>query len=134
MACKPHHFLAAVLAFSSLSTGEAWAASVTGEQLLYLCTANMGGKGNALLSAECMGYIVGVADTFDCIDATQLFNRTNSEKVSQPKLVEHVVIYLQKHPAARKREAFEVVGLALTKHFPCQPTAKIRGIDTTQTD
>lgn len=128
MTYKPNHLLAAALAITSLSVGEAAAASVTGEQLLHLCTASMGGKGSALLAAECMGYIVGVADTFDCIDATQSFNNNNSAKVSQPKLVQHVVVYLEKHPAAKERNAFEVVGLALTKHFPCKPTATIRGI------
>jgi hypothetical protein len=132
MARKPHHLLAAVLALTTISTGEATAASVTGEQLLYLCTSNMGGKGNPLTASQCMGFIVGVADTFDCIDASQLFNRANSAKVSQPRLVDHVVKYLIKHPSAQKREAFEVIGLALAAHFPCQPTAMIRGIETPQ--
>lgn len=126
---KPHHLLAAVFAFTSLYAGEASAASVTGQQLLSLCTANMGGNGNALEAAECMGFIVGVADTFDCLDATQLFNRTNSAKMSQPQLVHHVVQYIENHPAAQGREAFSVIGLALAAYFPCQPTAVIRGID-----
>lgn len=125
----PHLLLAAVLTFTGLSAGEAGAASVTGQQLLGLCTANMGGNGNALEAAECMGFIVGVADTFDCIDATQLFNRANSAKVTQPQLVSYVVNYLEKHPGAKQREAFSVIGLALAAHFPCQPTAVIRGIE-----
>ncbi len=132
MTYKTHRLLATALVFATLSTGEATAASVTGEQLLYLCTSNMGGKGNPLTAAECMGFIVGVTDTFDCIDASQLFNRANSAKVSQPRLVEHVVKYLTKHPTAQKREAFEVIGLALAAHFPCQPTAVIRGINGLQ--
>jgi Rap1a immunity proteins len=134
MTYKSNLVLAAVLALTSLTAGEATAASVTGEQLLYLCTSNMGGRGNPLTAAECMGFVVGVADTFDCVDATQLFNRNNSAKVSQPRLVVHVVEYLTKYPAAQKREAFEVVGLALAPHFPCQPTAVIKGIDAPQAD
>lgn len=129
MTYKPYHLLAAVFALTSLSAGDAQAASVTGQQLLALCTANMGGNGNALEAAECMGFIVGVADTFDCIDATQLFNRTNSAKISQPELVQHVVNYIERHPASQGREAFSVVGLALAAHFPCQPTALIKGIE-----
>lgn len=129
MTNKPYHLLAVVFALTSLSAGDARAASVTGQQLLSLCTANMGGNGNALEAAECMGFIVGIADTFDCIDATQLFNRTNSAKISQPELVQHVVNYIERHPASQGREAFSVVGLALAAHFPCQPTALIRGIE-----
>lgn len=129
MTYKPHHLLTAVLVLSTLSSGGAKAANVTGQQLLSLCTANMGGNGNALEAAECMGFIVGVADTFDCIDATLLFNRANSAKISQPQLVQHVVNYIENHPTAKGREAFSVVGLALAAHFPCQPTAMIRGIE-----
>ena len=92
----------------------------------------MGGNGNALEAAECMGFIVGVADTFDCLDATQLFNRANSAKTSQPELVQHVVNYIENHPATQGREAFSVIGLVLAAHFPCQPTAVIRGIDGSQ--
>lgn len=128
MTYKSRHLLVAMLALTTLSAGTATAASVTGQQLLALCTANMGGHGNAIEAAECMGFIIGVADTFDCIDATQLFNRTNSGKTSQPELVQHVVNYLEKHPSAKQREAFSVVGLALAAYFPCQPTAMIRGI------
>ena len=62
---RPHHVLAASLVLASLPVGEAAAAIVTGEQLLYLCTSNMGGRGNPLASAECMGFVVGVADTFE---------------------------------------------------------------------
>lgn len=132
MTYRPHLLLAAILALTGLSAGEASAASVTGQQLLSLCTANMGGNGNALEAAECIGFIVGVADTFDCVDATQLFNRTNSGKVTQPQLVQLVVNYIEDHPAAKEREAFSVIGLALAAHFPCQPTAVIRGIDSSQ--
>ena len=131
---RPHHVLAASLVLTSLPVGEAAAATVTGEQLLYLCTSNMGGRGNPLASAECMGFVVGVADTFDCVDATQLFNRDNSAKVSQPLLVSHVVEYLTKYPDAQKRKAFEVVGLALASYFPCQPTAVIRGVEERHAD
>lgn len=124
-----NHLLFAVLAMTGLSAGEAAAASVTGQQLLSLCTANMGGHGNALEAAECMGFIVGVADTFDCIDETLLFNRGNSARISQPQLVQHVVNYIEKYPSSKQREAFSVIGLALAAHFPCQPTAAIPGIE-----
>lgn len=117
----PKQIFAAVLAVTmSLHAGDAMAASVKAQQLLSLCTANMGGKGNPLEAAECMGFIVGVADTFDCIDASLLFNRSNSAKVSQPQLVSYVVGYLENHPAAKDFEAFAVVGLALAPYFPCQ--------------
>ena len=125
MAHRQRKILATVLAVMCLSTGQAAAASVTAQQLMSLCTANMGGNGNELEAAECLGFIVGVADTFDCIDATQLFNRTNSGKVSQPQLVSYVVGYIQGNPASKKAEAFAVVGLALAPYFPCQAKAMI---------
>ena len=125
MAHRQKQHLAAVLVLMCLSTGQATAASVKAEQLMSLCTANMGGNGNELEAAECLGFIVGVADTFDCIDATQLFNRTNSDKVSQPQLVSYVVGYIANHPTAKDAEAFAVVGLALAPYFPCQSESKI---------
>ena len=120
MSHKQKQILAAMLALLCISSGEATAASVKAQQLLSLCTANMGGNGNELEAAECLGFIVGVADTFDCIDATPLFNRANSDKVSQPQLVSYVVGYIANHPAMQDTEAFTAVGLALAPYFPCR--------------
>lgn len=120
---------AALVTFAIFPTGNVSAASLTGQQLLSLCTANMHGKGNVFKAAACMGFVIGVSDTFDCTDAPKSFNHDNSAAISQPRLVAYVVEYLKKYPAAQKREAHTVVGLALASHFPCQPTARIRGIE-----
>lgn len=91
----------------------------TGQQLLALCTANMGGTGNALEAAECMGYVVGVSETFNCIQSDHGFT-WNSEGVGQPQLVAVVVSWLQAHPEALEFEAHRVVGAALQAAYPCK--------------
>lgn len=99
---------------------QATAAQVTGQQLWSLCTANMWGKGNPLEAAECMGYIVGVADTFNCTQSDHGFRWDSNANVSQPRLVALVVHWLDQHPAALSYEAHRVVGAALQDAFPCR--------------
>lgn len=126
MTFKPNYFLAAVLALTSLSAGNSTAATVSGQQLLSLCTANMQGKGNPLEAAECLGYIIGVSDTFDCSNADQLFNRQNSADVSQMRLAALVISYLENNPAAKTEDAHRAVFTALAAYYPCQAQSTMR--------
>lgn len=113
--------LSASIALITLNpVGNAEAAQVTGQQLWTLCTANMWGKGNPFEAAQCMGYVVGVADTFNCTQSNHGFYWNNDPSVSQPKLVAHVVSWLGQHPAALSYEAHRVVGAALQDAFPCR--------------
>ena len=115
--------LAAVLTTTVLACGPAGAASVSGQQLLSLCTANMGGSGNAIEAAECMGYIVGVADTFDCVEAEHGYRWNSRAEVTQPHLALLVIQYLQTHPAARASTGHMIVAQALSDAFPCPKKA-----------
>lgn len=105
-------------------TDHATAAQVTGQQLLSLCTANMWAKGNALEAAQCMGYIVGVADTFNCTQGDHGFTWDSSADFSQPQLVVLIVNWLDRHPASLSYEAHRVVGAALQEAFPCTAVSK----------
>lgn len=120
-----HRLFSAVLAATALSTLPAAAADVSGQQLLALCTANMGGAGNALEAAECMGYVVGVADTFDCAEAEHGYRWNSSANPSQPQLVKLVVDYLSAHPSALVSVGHIGVARALSEALPCPSNAQL---------
>ena len=121
MSCKLNHLAAAALAMSVLSAGGAAAEGLSGQQLLSLCTANQGGQGNPMEAAECLGFVVGVADTFDCTEDNHGYTWNSSADVSQPQLAGLVISYLQNHPASRTEEAHRAIGAALQESFPCTP-------------
>lgn len=123
MSRRANLLFAAFTALAMLPAGTVSAAQVTGQQLLSLCTANMGGQGNPLEAAECMGFIVGVADTFDCVESNHGFTWNSSANVGQPRLVYLVVEWLHKHPDAVAYEGHRVVGAALQDAFPCNKIA-----------
>lgn len=111
--------LALIMLVCSLA-GTAEASSMTGRQLFSLCTANMSGNGNPLEAAECLGFVVGVSDTFNCTQSDHGFTWDSSADVSQPALVAAVVQWLQAHPAALDYEGHRVVGAALQAAYPCR--------------
>lgn len=120
-----HLRLAAVLASAALfCAGPACAADVSGQQLLSLCTANMGGAGNALEAAECMGYVVGVADTFDCVEAEHGYRWDSGAGLSQPQMVKLVVDYISTHPTAMISVGHISVARALSEARPCPSNAQ----------
>lgn len=109
----------AVLALFLLPLTPAQAGYVTGSELSSLCRANIGGHGHVVEAAECMGYIVGVADTFDCVEQLHGFNWDSSRHVSQPQLVATVLHWLDAHPQALPYESDGLVGAALAEAYPC---------------
>jgi hypothetical protein len=112
--------LAAVLVVAAAVAAPASAAPVSGQQLLSLCTANMWGKGHPFEAAECMGFVVGVSDTFNCAQNDHGFTWNGAEGVSEPRRVAVVVQWLQNHPEALQFEGHRVVGAALQEAFPCK--------------
>lgn len=93
---------------------------MSASQLYNLCSHHAGGGGNPLEAGECIGYIVGVADTFDCKEGDHGLH-WNADKAggSQIKLVVTVLQYLDAHPEARSQEAHKVVGRALQTAYSC---------------
>lgn len=117
MAFRP--VLSAVLALALLSPTAAVAASVSGQQLLSLCTANMGGAGNDLEAAECLGFVVGVADSFDCAEPEHGYHWDSHAGASQPRIVQVVVEHIESHPTDLTSGGHFVVAHALADAFPC---------------
>jgi hypothetical protein len=107
--------LAAIAPFSGAAS-----ATITGGQLYAMCTSNMGGSGNPMLAAECMGYVVGVSDTFDCVEKNHGYTWNSSAMVSQPHLVTVVLQWLDTHKDGKNTEAHKVVGAALQDAYPCK--------------
>lgn len=79
----------------------------------------MNGGGNPMEAAECMGFVVGVADTFDCQEDNHGYRWDSSSDVSQPRLVVTVIQHIQSHPSEINGFAHLAVGAALQDSFPC---------------
>lgn len=111
--------LAGAMALSLLGAAPAAAAQMSGQELLSLCTANMGGTGNPMKAAECLGFVVGVADTFDCVEDNHGLTWDSRSAISQPGIVQLVVDYIHAHPTALISGGHYIVGQALSQAFPC---------------
>ena len=72
---------------------------ITGQQLLSLCTANMGGRGNPMEAAECLGFVLGVSDTFDCVETLHGFTWNSTTKANQTQLVNYNNFFRGKLPS-----------------------------------
>ena len=116
---KISQLFAILLASALMAPATAFAGFVSGEQLLDICKADGQGSGNPLKSAECQGFVIGVADTFDCVEKLHGFTWDSTAKVAQAQLVKVVVDWLDKHPNALAYEADGLVGAALSESFPC---------------
>ena len=121
MATTCSRLFAAVLALSLPALAPATAAQVSGQQLLTLCSAGMGGEEHRVEAAECLGFVVGVADTFDCVEASHGLTWNSRADVSQPQLVGVVLQFIQAHPAMLAVEGNQAIGAALAASFPCSP-------------
>ena len=119
MSYKTHIVLAGALAAILLTAGPAASAQLSGDQLLSLCTANIGGTGNPMKAAQCMGFVVGVADTFDCKEDDHGYRWNAAAARSQPELVHTVIQYIKSHPDALNTSGHIAIGQALSEAFPC---------------
>jgi len=87
----PRLLATAVLAITLTATAPAEAAQVSGQQLLALCTAGMGGQAYRVEAAECLGFV----------------------------MVQLVVEHIQKHPTDLITGGHYVVASALAEAYPC---------------
>lgn len=107
-------FASALLASSPASAG-----FVSGTQLVDICKADLQGAGNPLMSAECLGFVTGVADTFDCVEKLHGFTWNSKTDANQTQLVKTVVTWLEGHPNVLAYEADGLVAAALSEAYPC---------------
>lgn len=94
---------------------------MAGRQLYSLCSSNVAGKGDPIEAGECLGYIVGISDTFDCVESNHGFHwNVPAAGGSQMKLVTAVMQWLDANPSAMDEQAHRAVGAALQHAFPCK--------------
>lgn len=111
--------LAAIVFALSLSGAMAQAGAISGEDLIGICEPARADPVYRLKLAECAGYIVGVADTFDCKNKTLGFTWNSSQYSNQHKLIADVVDWLHLHPNVLHYQASGLVASALSDGYPC---------------
>ena len=79
--------LAAALAMTLSLPGNAMAGYVSGWDLLEICKSNPASPIYRLHVSQCLGYIVGVSDTFDCGSKLHGFNWSSTAPAAQSDLV-----------------------------------------------
>lgn len=111
----------AVAAVFALPLGHAAAQAgiMSGEDLIGICEPARADPVYRLKLAECTGYIVGVADTFDCSNKTLGYTWDSTRFRNQRKLVDGVVGWLHMHPNVLHYQASGLVASALSGSYPC---------------
>lgn len=107
----------AVLILCSASPGQS--GFVSGMDLLSFCAPSRADPVYRLKVAECRGYVIGVADTFDCKTQLLGFTWQSRNEASQRELVDLVVAFLRQHPQHLRYEADGLIAAALSEKFPC---------------
>lgn len=111
----PTAFLAAAL----LAPVNASAGFLSGMDLLESCRPQPVDPVYRLKIAECRGYVVGIADTFDCAVSSRGFTWNSTTTGSQHDMVEKVVKWLMAHPGQLSYQANGLVAAALSEAYPC---------------
>ena len=110
---------AVILALGACFAPPAEAGFVTGSDLLTICSPARIDPVYRLKVAQCRGYVVGVADTFDCRSPRVGFTWNSKVRASQEALVVVVVTWLRKNPMNLRYQADGLVAAALSTEFPC---------------
>lgn len=111
--------LAGLVSTAAVATPPATAGYVSGWDLLEVCKAGPGSPTWQMKAAECFGYVVGVADTFDCQDHLHGFTWNSTTKAPQQSVVKMVVDWLDHHPSTLQHESDGLVAAALHEAYPC---------------
>jgi hypothetical protein len=92
-----------------------------GNQLYDLCQHYKTDKLKGSLGPGCFMYIAGAAETLEMEnDADILTSRCPGEGVTDEKITDVVINWLEDHPEKRDSPAPLLVMKALTRAFPCQ--------------
>lgn len=130
MLARMHLARAALVSLCLMFAGAAHAGFVSGADLLDACSPPRADPVYRLKVAECRGYVLGVADTFDCDNNVLGFTWNSSTRIGQREVVDVVVGWLSKHPDKMSYQASGLVAAALSESFSCKDiTASISKAD-----
>lgn len=113
------HLAVAVVLALPLPLFPAEAGIMSGEDLIGICEPARADPVYRLKLSQCAGYIVGVADTFDCTNKTLGFTWDSTKYNNQWKLISGVVEWLHLHPNVLHYQASGLVASALSGNYPC---------------
>lgn len=119
MRTRTLHLLAALTVLALGTTTPALSGFVSGGDLLASCAPAQVDPVYRLKVAECRGYVIGIADTFDCTVQASGFKWNSSTGSSQRDLVDVVVTWLKLHPEHLNYQANGLVAAALSDAYPC---------------
>lgn len=111
--------LALLIATIMTPARQAMAGYVSGWDLLEVCKVTPATPTWRLKTGQCFGYVIGVADTFDCRNQLQGFTWQSRNEASQHELVNLVIAFLRQHPQHLGYEADGLIAAALSETFPC---------------
>ena len=111
--------LAACVAASVSPVTSARAGYMSGFDLLESCKPKVTNAVYRLKVAECRGYVIGVADTFDCSKDVLGYKWNSRISLSQEELVNAVIRWLNAHPRQLHHQAGGLIAAALAQSFPC---------------
>ena len=107
----------AVVSMSPITTARA--GYMSGFDLLESCKPRLIDAVYRLKVAECRGYVIGVADTFDCTKEVLGYRWNSRISLSQEELVNAVITWLNAHPRQLHHQAGGLIAAALSESFPC---------------
>ncbi|MFO1130849.1 MAG: Rap1a/Tai family immunity protein [Hyphomicrobiales bacterium] len=99
--------------------GSAAAGFVSGTELRDSCRPQKIDPVYRLKVAECRGYVLGIADSFDCARPLRQPAWNSQSAASQEELVNTVLVWLDSHPQSLTFQADGLVAAALAEGFPC---------------
>lgn len=111
--------VSAIALMGMLPSGASIAGSVSGMDLIGMCNPAGIDPVYRLKVSQCRGYVVGVADTFDCQNPTRGFDWDSTTNTSQSDLVDFVIKWIGNHPQWMSHQANGLVAAALSEAFPC---------------
>lgn len=111
--------LALLTVMTILPARQATAGYVSGWDLLEVCKAGPATPTWRTKTGQCFGYVIGVADTFDCKDQLHGFSWNSTTPTPQQDVVNKVVAWLVNHPGTLNHESDGLIAAALHETFPC---------------
>jgi len=108
-----------LMTLAPFSSGDAGAGVMTGYELVAICEPARIDPVYRVKISECTGYIVGVADSFDCTNKLLGFTWNAPKFSGQEKLIGTVLEWLHLHPSVLHYQASGLVASALSGNHPC---------------